>query len=114
MSMVRPRPMPPFPKPAKPESRKRTGFSISRRQGLRQVSVKKAHWRKLYLGGLRFLVALDPLCRRCQRRRAIEGHHPWGQLGALILLFFPICRTCHDEIENNKKKARAEGWILYK
>jgi hypothetical protein len=112
MSMIKPRPMPPFPKP--PREKKERKPWVRRGRPLRRISKKKLDWRKLYLLALAFLIRLDPLCRRCRRRRATEGHHPWGQIGALILLFWPFCRQCHDEVENNKKKARAEGWILYK
>jgi hypothetical protein len=124
MSMIKPRPMPPFPKVTiQPRNRRDRELAKQatrflnwklQRSPIRKVSKKKLAWRKLYLLGLAFLMRVDPLCRRCRRRRATEGHHPFGQIGALILIFWPFCRQCHDEVENNKKKARAEGWILYK
>jgi len=81
---------------------------------LRRVSPEKAKWRVLYYLALYFLIRLDPLCRVCREARAIEGHHPYGQIGALILIFIPICRPCHDMIENHKRIARDVGLILYK
>jgi hypothetical protein len=77
------------------------------------ISPQKAYLRGIYLDCLRFLISLDPLCRRCRRRRATEGHHPFGQIGMLILIFFPFCRACHREVEDNKRQAREDGWILY-
>lgn len=112
MSMIQPRPMPPFPKEV-PDRRRKFWRQPMRRARLKQRSAKKSHWQGLYILALKFLIRLDPLCRRCRRRHATEGHHPWGQIGALILLFFPICRICHEEVEGNKRQARAEGWILY-
>lgn len=103
MSMIRPGPMPP----------KLTKSAKKPRRRLRQVSDKKAYWRRLYFAALAFLVRLDPFCRKCRVSLAQEGHHPFGQIGALILIFWPMCRSCHEEIENHKKRSREEGWILY-
>lgn len=105
--------MPPFPKPAR-EPRRKFWRAPMRRARLKMRSEKKDNWHALYIAGLRFLVRLDPLCRKCRRRPATEGHHPFGQGGALILLFFPLCRTCHVAVEDNKNQSRQEGWILYK
>lgn len=80
---------------------------------LRRISKEKKNWRDIYILCLRFLIGLDPICRRCRERYANSGHHPFGQHGALILLFFPMCMVCHNEVECSKNKARDEGWILY-
>jgi hypothetical protein len=112
MSMIKPRPMPPFPKPSGSFQKRHKG--LRRGKPMRKRSVAKTLRHHVYVAALVFLIYCDPLCRRCRRRRATEGHHPWGQLGAKIFIFWPFCRQCHDEVENNKKKARAEGWILYK
>jgi hypothetical protein len=54
-------------------------------------------------------------CERCgERKKHLDGHHPWGQIAEKILIFFLVCRACHDYIEGNKIKARKEGWIKYK
>lgn len=84
-----------------------------RRSRLRKISPQKKNWRDLYLVCLHFLIALDPMCRRCRKRYANQGHHPFGQHDALILLVFPFCLTCHNEVECNKRQSREEGWILY-
>jgi hypothetical protein len=90
---------------------------------LSRVSDIKRDWRALYVPWLVFLIALNPYCRRCEflqqhgnrngRNLATEGHHPFGQQGALILAVLPFCRSCHTEVENNKKQARKDGWIRY-
>lgn len=82
-----------------------------RRVRLRVRSDEKERWHALYIPFLAFLIRLDPLCRCCRIRPATEGHHPFGQLGALILCVFPFCRTCHNEKHGNPIDARAEGWI---
>lgn len=105
--------MPPFPKPAR-EPRRKFWRAPMRRARLKMRSEKKDNWHMLYIFGLKFLIRLDPLCRKCRRRPATEGHHPFGQGGALILLVFPLCRTCHVAVEDNKNQSRQEGWILYK
>jgi hypothetical protein len=81
------------------------------RRTIKKRSAKKAKWHALYILALRFLMSLDPLCRRCRRRRATEGHHPFGQVGALILIFWPFCRTCHDAVHEHSNQAREEGWL---
>lgn len=133
MSMIRPRAMPPKP-PARPERGTREWFDWKRqeargraerreakrgapepaRKRLRQRSPLKAKLHALYVAGLKFLIGLDPLCRCCRERPATEGHHSWGQRGWAILLFIPICRRCHDDIENHKNAARDVGLIQYK
>jgi hypothetical protein len=107
MSMIKPRPMPPFVKRSAPKTERK-------RRGLKQRSTAKAAWHRIYVAVLRAVLSVHPLCVRCGKRKATEGHHPFGQIGALILLFWPFCRPCHNEVENNKKQARADGWILYK
>lgn len=87
--------------------------SLLKRTRLCKVSPKKRHWKAIYLSALRFLIALDPICRRCRCREANQGHYPFGQMGALILLFWPFCMTCHNEVEFHKNQSRDEGWILY-
>lgn len=102
--------MPPFPKLQKSSS---PGLKPwPRRKPLRKRSVAKAIWHSLYVAGLIYLLSRDSRCRRCWKRKAIEGHHPFGQFGALIMIFWPICRVCHDEIHANHNKARAEGWLF--
>lgn len=108
--MIKPRPMPPFPAEKVP----RWKLGQVRRTRLRQRSAEKAGWQRIYVAVLKAVLSVHPLCVRCMKRLATEGHHPFGRSGALILLFWPFCRTCHDEVEGNKKQARAEGWILYK
>lgn len=106
--MIQPQPMPPFPK-------RNLGRELGLgRKGLRKRSPDKARWHRIYIAVLKAVLRVHPLCVRCGKRPATEGHHPFGQIGALILLFWPFCRPCHDEVENNKRQARAEGWILYK
>ena len=107
MSMIRPRPLPPFPTEPRVER-------VKVRRRIRRVSTEKRRWQALYSLALRFLVALNPRCRVCASSMATEGHHYFGQIGALILLFIPVCNRCHRVIEDNKKQARLDGWILYK
>lgn len=105
MSMIKPRPMPPFPAtPTAP-----TKF----RRPMKQRSADKARWERIYLAVLRAVLGVHPMCVRCGERTATEGHHPFGRIGALILLFWPFCRPCHDHVETHKKESRADGWILY-
>lgn len=96
------------------QARENKTRTILRRTRLKPISKAKAELRALYLLALAFLIRIDPWCRRCRRGHATEGHHPWGQIGYLILLFWPFCRACHMEVESNKNKAREEGWLLYK
>ncbi len=91
----------------------RAGTGRLKRTRLKPRSVMKAKWHELYILGLRFLVSLNPFCRRCKERHATEGHHPARQHGAAILIFFPFCRVCHADVEGNKNRAREEGWIWY-
>jgi hypothetical protein len=79
---------------------------------LRHRSEKKEYWHRLYVLGLRYLLRLNPFCRRCGKRMATEGHHHFLQSGALILLFSPICYECHREIHANHNRAREEGWLF--
>lgn len=83
------------------------------RKRLKQMSTTKAWFHSRYVAALKFLISLDPLCRRCRERPATEGHHPLRQRGWLIFFFWPFCRACHNEVEDDKKTARTEGWILY-
>lgn len=54
-------------------------------------------------------------CQRCGEFGAVEGHHPDGQNGALILHYFLIDRKCHDWIHlTNPNAAREEGWLRAK
>lgn len=104
--------MPPFQLKQPRERRRKYWRAPMKRARLKMQSEKKSKWNKLYYLGLRFLISLDPLCRRCRSRRASEGHHPFGQIGALILLFWPFCRTCHVEVHDHPNTAREEGWLL--
>jgi hypothetical protein len=94
--------------------KKRSVGIKTQRSPLKKRSPAKAKLHALYVAGLVFLLSLNPICRICEERKATEGHHPWGQRGWLILLFWPICRICHDWIEDHKNKARGLGLILYK
>lgn len=107
MSMVRPRPI--EPKPVRPT---RKGFKSN--STLAPISEEKAYWRELYLKALAFQMWLDPMCRKCRERPATEGHHPFRQVGPMIMIFAPVCRECHEGTENNKNNARQEAWIRYK
>lgn len=80
-------------------------------KGLARISEAKEQLRDIYLALLAIAIKWNPFCRRCKKRKATEGHHPWGQIGILILLFEPFCRTCHNEVHNNANQARADGWI---
>lgn len=117
MSRIAPKPMPDFKKwlgrkSHGMESEHRHRKSL-RRTRLRPRSKAKSVFHGHYVCALLFLMSLNPMCRRCNRRRATEGHHPMQQRGWLILLFFPVCRLCHTEIEERKSIAREEGWIWY-
>jgi hypothetical protein len=109
MSAVKPRPMPPFPMPGRVQNRH---YCRLRRTRLKYRSERKASWHALYVAGLKFLLKLDPMCRRCRERLATQGHHPFWQSGALILLFWPLCSFCHSAIHASPNKAREEGCLL--
>lgn len=112
MSMVKPRPLPPFPKlPREPKVKEFHWIKLRRRR-LKRRSAAKMIWNDLYLLALKFLIGLDAICRRCRKRLATEGHHPLGQIGALILIFWPICRRCHDQIHDFPNEAREDGWLV--
>lgn len=104
MSMVKPRPM--QPKVHKPLAR---GFRPN--NTIATISVEKANWRELYLKALAFQIWLDPLCRCCGKMEATEGHHPYLQSGANIMICCPICRPCHNRIHGNPNLARLNGWL---
>lgn len=128
MSMVKPRPMPSMEARASAQE-PRQQRAAARSSALRRVGEGKRAWQLLYGPWLAFLIMLDPICRRCRwlaestARRgepirkisfnlATEGHHPFGQLGALILVVLPFCRGCHDDVHHkHPKQARKDGWI---
>jgi hypothetical protein len=122
MSQVKPRPLPAFPKHPETHEDARQRAGSRRGSVLSRVSENKRDWRALYVPWLAFLMLIDPFCRRCRAKGptrldwnlATEGHHPYGQQGALILCVLPFCRECHDEVENNKTQARKDGWIRYR
>lgn len=104
MSQIKPGPMPQFPRPSLTPPKLPTG--------LKRISEAKEQLREIYLALLKIEIKWNPYCRRCKKRMATEGHHPFGQIGILILIFFPFCRPCHDEVHhNNPNQARADGWI---
>jgi hypothetical protein len=55
-------------------------------------------------------------CERCDRSTHVEGHHPDGQNGELIMHFYLVGQNCcHDFIHFvNPNAARAEGWLRAK
>lgn len=103
MSQIQPTPNV-FPKPSLQPPK-----SLPR--GLARISEAKEQLREIYLALLKIEIAFNPFCRRCKKKRATEGHHYYGQIGILILIFAPICRGCHDDIHHNATQARADGWI---
>lgn len=103
MSQIQPTPNV-FPKPSLKPPR-----SLPR--GLARISEAKDQLREIYLALLKIEIGFNPFCRRCKRNKATEGHHPFGQLGILILIFFPFCRRCHDDVHQHADQARVDGWI---
>ena len=87
-----------------------------RRSRLKPVSAKKAALKKEYLAEKTARMNRQreqrggTFCERCDKLRWVDGHHPYGQAGKWILIFFLICRKCHDWIHANGKAAREEGW----
>lgn len=58
-------------------------------------------------------------CERCGEPGAVEGHHPDGQNGPLIMHYFLLgtryACACHDFIHSqNPNAAREEGWLRAK
>lgn len=112
MSRIQPRPMPSLQdwidrKPSGPKPRR-----PMRRTRLKPRSAKKQDWHELYILGLKFLLSLDPMCRRCRKREATDGHHIFGRANALMLLFTVTCRRCHNAVHGNPNKARRDGWLF--
>jgi hypothetical protein len=88
------------------------------RRPLRPTSAKKAAWRRQYAKELarrkaeQEATAGHTFCQRCRKPATVDGHHPAGQAGVLIMLFFLLCRLCHDWAHfTSPKQAREEGWL---
>lgn len=89
-----------------------------KRTPLARESSEKGRWRRKYSAELRLRKAQQvedrgtTFCERCERNRPVDGHHPGGQIGAAILVFFLICRRCHDWIHFEAPgEARSAGWL---
>lgn len=98
---------------------KRKSWGLKRTGRLKHQSPKKAAWRRQYARELARRKAEQEathghtFCQRCSRWSDVDGHHPAGQLGVLIMLFFLMCRKCHDWAHfESPATARAEGWLL--
>lgn len=87
------------------------------RKPLPRMSAKKAAWQPRYREMLTEARREQQqerghgYCRRCGRECDPEPHHIWGRIGAWILAFVLICRTCHRFIHDNPRKARETGWL---
>lgn len=80
---------------------------------LKSQSKKKAIWNRAYSAEkCRRLSPGNVKCQRCKKRKATDGHHPYGQAGERIMVFVMVCRECHDWAHfEDPRAARAEGWI---
>jgi 5-methylcytosine-specific restriction endonuclease McrA len=63
------------------------------------------------------LLALYPVCERCNREPSVDGHEPqkrsrnpraWLDLAMVVAL----CRGCHDWTEREPRAATEAGWLL--
>jgi hypothetical protein len=55
-----------------------------------------------------------PICEICQKAAAQDIHHTNGRQGLLLLnfkLWLALCRSCHDEVHQNPRWARAHGYL---
>ncbi len=94
------------------------GATKLRRTAIRQVSTKKAEWKRRYHAALAERKAAQvashghTYCEHCQKPGPVEGHHPGGQNGERILRFHLFNHDCHHWAHFvNPKQARAEGWL---
>lgn len=91
---------------------------MKRQARLKPRSDKKAAWVEQYLAEKERRMALQiaergaTWCQKCTEPKPVEGHHPGGQNGARIMVFFLICNPCHHEIHFvSPRQARLDGWL---
>lgn len=86
---------------------------------MKHVSEKRAEWLAAYKK-IR-LAQIPDQCARCGFRGVgwkdlggdFEPHHPYRRRTRwACLIFIPLCTSCHREVEDNAKQARADGWII--
>lgn len=103
--------------PLKRSPWKRKPAAPKRKSPLRPASREKQSWQRRYSAAKAQRMAGQirergcTYCERCRRNAIVDGHHPAGQIGELILRFFLLCRGCHDWAHDHPKLARAEGWL---
>lgn len=95
----------------KPRKRIRRA-STKRAKELRQYAVRAKEWKEIH-----------PFCRACHLihlgpiRKTKDVHHSRGKIGRLLLMeqfWVPVCRTCHNWIDQNPNAARKLGLLCEK
>jgi hypothetical protein len=83
------------------------------RKPLKPVSAKRAVWLAKYHAAVKARKKKQDWCDVCRvPHRFLDAHHPQGRIGELIMIFFLVCRGCHDWIHFvNPRQARLEGWL---
>jgi len=83
-------------------------MSDARKRATVIYAAMKKQWRQSH--------ALCEVCKtRWERRNwATDVHHRRGKAGTLLIdqrYWVPICRPCHDWIDQNRAEARERGWL---
>ena len=94
---------------------------IKRNKTIRSRSPKRAKQEREYSKEAKAYKELHPFCQAtlpniCTNHTS-DVHHKAGRIGALLLnqkYWMPVCRPCHNWIEEHAKKARALGFRLSK
>lgn len=85
-----------------------------KRTPLRKVSDKRRQQLRLYSRDRKAFLAGKPICEICHRGCSFDVHHRRGRYGLSLLDqedWLAICRSCHDEIHRNPRRARTLGYI---
>ena len=85
-----------------------------RRTRLKPASTKKFAMLKRYWAAMRNDPdeIVCPHCRKSLPKEKMEPHHPFGRLGARLLLYVWICPEFHAWIHDNRKEATRIGAIM--
>ena len=85
---------------------------------MRNRSVKRAKQERQYAIDRKKYLEVNNLCGaeiECLVGQSTEVHHMKGRIGDLLLnqeFWLPVCRLCHDWIENHPKEAKEKGLSL--
>ena len=87
---------------------------LTRKTPIRRRSKKRAGQERIYTTLRQRFIGANPVCMRCDTKRATDIHHRAGRTGQKLndtTEWLALCRTCHTWIHEHPGQARAAGLL---